>query len=266
MANQPYENFVLQTLIEDQYKSGLDLMSFCTVDNSLQAAAGMKISRRRYRATDGTEILAQGKGNTKLIEASFTTDEVEVQLYQNHFMYFDEELMKDPMLIETGVRHGATDMWNTTRGDIMAEFNKATLTVNAQAYNFDAFVDAQTKLNLENVEGVNIFGLVNPELMGTIRKALKDDLKYVEAYARAGYVGTVAGVNLYTTKFVETANGVIVATKEAVEYLNKTGAEVEIAARGVDEANKRENHVFNRKYGVPHFCDETKAVKIKVGA
>ena len=30
-----YSNFVLQTKFEDQYKSYLDLMQFCTVDNSL---------------------------------------------------------------------------------------------------------------------------------------------------------------------------------------------------------------------------------------
>lgn len=265
MANTPYENFVLQTIIEDQYASGLEMMSFCNVVNDLTNISGMKIIRNKYTATDGTEILAKGAGNTKLIEASFEPEEVKIQLYQNHFMYYDEDLLEDPTVVETGVRHGATDMWNTTRGDIMAEFNKATLTVTASAYNFDAFVDAQVKLNLENVEGVEIFGLVNPELMGEVRKALKDSLQYVEAFARAGYVGTVAGVNLYTTKFVETTNGIVVATKDAVEYINKTGAIVEHATRSADEANKRENHVFNRKYGVPHFCDETKAVKIIKG-
>jgi hypothetical protein len=118
---------------------------------------------------------------------------------------------------------------------------------------------------MENEEGVEIFALLNPELKAEVRKALKDDLKYIEDVARTGYIGSVAGCHLYVTKFIETANGIIVATKDAVEYLNKSAAQVEIAARGADEANKRENHVFNRKYGVAHFCDETKAVKIIKG-
>ena len=264
MANTPYENFVLQTIIEDQYASKLDLMQFCTVVNDLMVVPGMKIIRHRYSATDGTEILAQGVGNSKLIEASFVDDEVEVKLYQNHFSYFDEELMKDPTVVETGVRHGAVDMWNTTRGDIMAEYNKASLTVNASAYDFNAFVDATTLLGLENDEDAEIFALVNPQHKGAIRKALKDDLKYNESYSRNGYIGECAGVKIHTSNFVKPENGVIVATKEAVEYINKSGAQVEIAARSADDANVRKNDVFNRKYGAPHFCDDTKAVKIIV--
>lgn len=71
MAHKIYENYVLANEIEDQYESMLDMQTFCTVDNSLVGTAGMKKKINRYKATDGTEKLAMGAGNTKDIEVSF---------------------------------------------------------------------------------------------------------------------------------------------------------------------------------------------------
>ena len=133
--------------------------------------------------------------------------------------------MTDPNLVPVGVRHMGTDMFNTVNADIYAEFGKATLSVAATAFDFAAFVDAQAKLNLENLEGVTIFGFVCPADVAKIRKALKDDLKYVEAYVRTGYIGTVGGVNLYT-KADATEGEIVIATKDAVTLFIKKGAEV----------------------------------------
>lgn len=47
-------------------------MQFCTVDNSLTGTAGMDYKVHVYKATDGTEKLTKGEGNTKTIEADFT--------------------------------------------------------------------------------------------------------------------------------------------------------------------------------------------------
>lgn len=91
-------------------------------------------------------------------------------------------------------------MFNTVNADIFGAFNEATMTIVTTALGFDAFVDGAAMLNLENLEGVTIFGFVNPADMAKLRKALKDDLKYVEAYAKQGYVGTVGGINIYTKK------------------------------------------------------------------
>lgn len=44
MPNKTYDNFFLANEIEDQYNSHLDLVQFCTVDNSLTGTAG-KIGR-----------------------------------------------------------------------------------------------------------------------------------------------------------------------------------------------------------------------------
>ena len=166
--------------------------------------------------------------------------------------------MEDPMVVPVGVRHGATDMFNTVNADIFTEFNKATLTVDG-VMGFDLFVDGAAKMNLENLEDVSIFGFVNPADMGEVRKALKDDLKYVEAFAKQGYVGTVAGVNLYTKKDA-VAGTIVIGTKDAVTLFIKKGTETEQERDG----NTRKNSVFNRKYYLAALTDETKAVKLTV--
>ena len=70
MAHLIYDNFYLSNEVEDQYNSHLDLQQFCNVDNSLVGTAGMKRRINVYRATDGTQKLAMGEGNTKSIEVN----------------------------------------------------------------------------------------------------------------------------------------------------------------------------------------------------
>lgn len=268
MAHTIYDNFFLSNEVEDQYKSHLDLMQFCTIDNSLVGTAGMVRKVNVYRATDGTEKLAMGVGNSKSIEVSYTEEEYRILLAQNRFQYYDEQAMTDPNLVPVGMKHAGTDMFNTVNADIFAEFGKTKLSVPVAAFDFAAFVDGAAKLNLENLEGVSIFGFVCPADMGKVRKALKDDLKYVEAFAKSGYVGTVAGISLYT-KADATEGEIIIGTKEAVTLFNKKGVEVEqITAdkRSEEAANIRQNTVFSRKYYLAALTDETKAVKLTLNA
>lgn len=264
--HQIFDNYVLANEIENQFNSMLDLMRFVTVDNSLVGTAGDKVKFHVYRASNGTEQLSMGQGNSKSIEVSYTDEEYEIILLQNRFEYYDEEVMKDPMLLPTGIKHMVTDMFNEQNARIMAEFNKTSRTVQATAYDFGAFVDAVAELNLPEAtdNGAEVFAFINPAQKAEIRKALKDDLKYVEAFARTGYVGTVAGVNLYTKNDAPTEH-IVVATKEAVTDFVKKGTEVEQITngnRGADDANIRLNTMFARKYFVPALTDETKAVKI----
>ena len=260
MANTVYENFFLSNTVEDQFNSHLDLVPFCTVDNSLEGTAGMKRIIHTYRATNGTEKLTVGQGNTKSIEVSYTPVEYEIALAQNRFTWNDEHAMTDPNLVPVGMKHAGTDMFNTVQGDIYGEFAKTHIEVPATAFDFDAFVDASAALNLENVEDVSIFAFVCPKDKAKIRKALKDQLQYVESYARQGYIGSVAGINLYD-KADATEGEVIVATKDAVTIFNKKGVDMEQER----DANTRVNSAYSRKYYVVALTDESKAVKIKLG-
>ena len=261
MANTIYENFFLSNTVEDQYNSHLDLQRFCTVDDTLEGTAGMKKIVHAYRATNGTEKLTVGQGNSKSIEVSYTPVEYEIALAQNRFDWNDEHAMTDPMLVPVGMKHAGTDLHNTVQGDVYGEFAKTGLTVPATAPNFDAFVDAVAALNIESDEEVEIFGFVCAKDKAKVRKALKDELKYVEAFARAGYIGTVAGVNLYDKKDA-TEGSIVVATKEAVTIFNKKGVEMEQER----DANTRKNSAFSRKYYVVALTNESKAVKITLTA
>ena len=260
MAHQFYENFVLASQIEDQYNTYLDLARFCTVDNSLVGTPGMIKKINVYTATDGTEKLEMGAGNSKDIEVGYSQVEYEILMAQNRFKYYDEQEMTDPMVVETGLRHMATDMFNHINDDIYAEFNKATQVVTTSVFDFNAFVDAGAMLNVENLEGIEKFGLVNPKDVAKIRKALKDDLKFVAEFSRHGYISTVGDWNLYTCKLIP--EGTIVGgTKDAVTLFNKRGVEVEQDR----DSDIRQNTIWSRKYYLAALTDATKAVKITIG-
>lgn len=258
MANILYENFYLANEVEDAYNSHLDLMRFVTVDNTLTGVAGLKKIINRYTATKGnTEKLTRGQGNSKAIEVSFTPVEYEIALAQNKFSYYDEDEMQDPMVVPVGMNMAGADLFNTANADIFAEFNKTSQQVEVTAFDFDAFATASAELNLENLEGVEKFAFVCPLDVAELRINMKDTLQYVQAFATAGYVGTVAGINIYTKKDA-VAGTIIMGTREAVTYFNKKGVEIEQKR----DADTRQNDIFSRKYYVVALTDETKAVKI----
>jgi len=260
MANTVYSNFYLSNEVEDQFNSHLNLQQFCTIDNNLVGTPGMIRKINVYKATDGTQKLAMGVGNSQSIEVGYTQKQYEILLAQNRFKYYDEQAMTDPMLVPVGTKHMGTDMFNTVNADIYTEFAKATQVVVGTKFNFDLFADAQSVLALENLEDVTIFAFVSPADVADIRKELKDTLQYVEAFARNGYIGTVAGVNIYTKKDA-TSGSIYMGTKEAVTLFNKKGTEIEQER----DANTRENAIYSRKYYIAALTNETKVVKLVKG-
>lgn len=271
MANKPYQNFVLENKVEDQFNSHLDLNPFCTIDRSLVGTAGMTKKIHKYTATNGTQKLTLGKGNTQTIEASYTEEEYTILLAQNRGVWYDEEQMTDPMIGLVIARHAGTDMFNTVNADIFAEFGKATLeaALTGNDY-FGAFVDAQALLKVEQTDAgaPSTFAFVNAAVLAKLRKALKDDLKYVESFARSGYVGTVAGTNLYVKKDASD-DEICLATRKAVTMFVKKGVESELYQvnnRSAEDANVRKNTLLTRKYYLAALTDATQAVKIKLTA
>lgn len=268
MPNTPYSNFFLSNEVEDQFNSHLDLQNFCKVDRGLVGNPGMVRKINVYSATNGTQKLAVGVGNTQSIEVSYAQKDYTILLAQNRFKYYDEDAMTDPMIVPVGMRHAGTDMFNTVNADIFAEFNKATLVVVTAALDFAAFADAESMYGSERLENENFFAFVSPADVAAIRKALKDDLKYVESFSRTGYVGTVAGMNIYT-KADAVSGTICTGTREAVTLFVKKGVDVEQSVgnnRSADDANVRLNTIFTRKYYLAALTNETKAVKIVKGS
>lgn len=257
MAHTIYQNFVLENKLEDLLTTQLSLAQFCTVDNSLTENAGMKKTINTYTATGDVEDLAMGVGNSEDIEVSFTPKTYTVGVTQGRFQYYDEQEMTDPMVVDTGLYALATKMTNDLTAKIIAEYGKANLTYDASTdgLTFDNIVDAIAKYPYESESG--LFLLINMADKAALRKALGDDLKYVEDFARTGYIGTVCGVPVYVSKAVP-AKTAYLATKEAVTLFYKKGSEIEQER----DANVRNNKVFARKVMLVALTDATKVIKI----
>lgn len=261
MANQVYDNVVLANKIEDILTTAVDLTSYMTVDTSMTQEAGMKKKINTYKAQGNVETLAMGNGNTGDIEVSFATKEYEVETVQGRFQYYDEQAMTDPMVVQAGLEGIAKTMINDFTAKAVAEFDKATLTVQRTGFAFTDIVDAIAKLNTENEDG--LFILVGVADLAKFRKELADDLKYSEGFVRTGYVGSVCGVPVIVTKAITNGN-IYLASKEAVTLFIKKDTEVEQER----DANVRNNKVYIRKVAVVALTDENKVVKLtpKAGA
>ena len=261
MANQVYDNVVLANKIEDILTTAVDLTSYMTVDTSMTQEAGMKKKINTYKAQGNVETLDMGAGNTGDIEVSFSTKEYEVETVQGRFQYYDEQAMTDPMVVQAGLEGIAKTMINDFTAKAVAEFDKATLTVQRTGFAFTDIVDAIAKLNTESEDG--LFILVGVADLAKFRKELQDDLKYSEGFVRTGYVGSVCGVPVIVTKAITNGN-IYLASKEAVTLFIKKDTEVEQER----DANVRNNKVYIRKVAVVALTDENKVVKLtpKVGA
>lgn len=255
MAHQVYENIVLGNKIEDILLTAVDLTSYMNVDTSMTQEAGMKKKINTYKATGDVEELAMGEGNTKDIEATFTTKEYEVKTVQGRFQYYDEQAMTDPMVVETGLKGLAQTMINDFTKKAVAEYDKATLTVARTGFAFTDVVDAIAKMNVESEEG--LFLLVGINDLADFRKELADNLKYSEGFVRTGYVGSVCGVPVIVTKAITNGN-IYLATKDAVTLFIKKDTEVEQER----DANVRNNVIYIRKVSVVALTDERKVVKL----
>lgn len=174
--------------------------------------------------------------------------------------------MTDPLVVDKGLNHQAVDMYNTSNAKAISEFSKATQIVDAAKFDFNTFVDAIAKINALEIgesrefEGLGLFALVHKDDVAEIRKELGEMLKFVEAYARNGYIGTVAGVNIYVSA-IATKGEFEIATKEAVTFLVKTGTEAEQER----DSNIRKNTAYLRKYGIFALTNQNYIVKVKKG-
>ena len=259
MAHTIYQNFILANKVSDILTTQVDLNTYMTVDTELAENAGMKKVINTYTATGNVQNLAMGEGNTADIEVSFTPTEYTVGTTQGRFKYYDEQEMTDPMVVDAGLDGIAKTMVNDFTTKAIAEYEKATLTLTGTAWTFDTVVDAIAKMNLEDETG--LFLLISPADQANFRKALKDDLKYVEGFVRTGYIGSVCGVPVIVSKAVAKCKGYL-ATKDAITLFIKKDTEIEQER----DANTRENRVFVRKVALVALTDATKLVKITVSA
>ena len=258
MAHKVYENTILSNKVNDILTTQVNLNNYMTIDTSMAEDAGMKKTVNTYTSTGSIEALEMGQGNTGEIEVSFTSADYDVLTYQGKVVFYDEQEMKDAMVVDTGLQHSADLMVNKFVELAIAEYEKATLTHTAAAWGFDTVVDGIAKMNVENEDG--LFLLISPADKAAFRKALKDDLSYSEGFVRTGYIGSVAGVPVVVSKAVPAGKGYM-ATKDAVTTFIKKDTETEYER----EADIRKNTYYVRKFAVVALTDATKCVKFAIG-
>ena len=258
MSNSIYNNQVLANKYESVLTTKLDMNPFMTIDNELAQDAGMTKKVITKTATGSVDEVTMGNGNTHYVEVSTTTNDYTVKTVQGQFIYYDEEAMADPAVVDAGLTGLAEKMMNKFVADAVAEFDKATLQqgyTKASGIDFADVVDALAKLNMEDES--NLFMLISPNSVAAFRKNLQDDLKYVEAFVRTGYIGSVCGVPCYISKAI--ADGVAyVASKDAITNFVKKGSEIE-QDRDID---LRKNMIIARKVAITALTDARKLVKI----
>lgn len=258
MAHTIYPNEVLENKFESQVITALDLSNYCTVDTSMtDLEAGMKKKIITWNYTGELEEVRMGAGNTQSIEVGYDSKEYEVKTTQGRFEYYDEQEMINPLVVDMGLKGLSEKFINDATTKIIAELEKGLQVVEyTTTPGFNEFVDAVSVFG-ENTDG--LFAFISPKMAGTLRKGLKEDLKYVEAFVRTGYIGTICGVPVLVSNAVAKEDEVLIASKEAVSIFVKKGSEIEQER----DANTRKNSVFARKVALVALTDGTKVVKIK---
>lgn len=263
MSNVVYDNKVLENKLKSLLDTKIDMHNYLTVDRSLAEAAGMKKTINKYQANGNVEDLAMTEGNSGIFEGSFVGEDYVVGVTQGKGVYYDEEAMKDPMIVDTIVKGMAEQMNNDFTRKAIKEMGKANLAISCDFasttsdYFFEKVVDALALFG-EDVEGLSL--LINPKHQAWVRKQLKDNLKYSEGFVRTGYIGSVAGVPVVVSNAVSDSAAFIV-NKEAVTLFIKKEAEAEQER----DADHRKNTLYIRKVALVALTDATKVVALAKG-
>lgn len=255
MPNYTYENKVIENKYNSVLLSDLQDSDFLTVDESLTASAGDIVEIVTRTVSGNMEDVAMGAGNTGDITVSATVAPYKVKTKQGRFVYYDEEAKRDPSCVDAGVQGMAEVARNAWLEDAFFEYSKAySKQIETATANFDAFADA---VSLFGEKDTDLRALINPADVAKLRKALKDDLKYSEDYARTGYIGLCCGVPIKRTAAVP-AGEILIVQKDAVTLFIAKNTEIEQER----DANLRKNSVFSRKQAICALTREDHVVRI----
>lgn len=259
MANYTYDNIVLENKYNSILETLLDINNYMTIDTSLVGVDGDVKRIKCYSVSGQADDVSMGEGNTHSIEVTGSYKDYKVKTTQGKFPYYDEEVAKDSLTIENGLKGCAEIMSNNWTNKAIAEFKKAnTYEVVTTDFGFNSFVDAVAKFGEKNVE----FGLLSPNTLAKVRKQLKTDgLVYDTAYIRNGYVGSVCGVPLVVSDSIPD-DEIYIGMKSAVTaFIKKQGG----LSQDRDEEH-RKTTIFPRKTAVIALTDGTKLCRIAKAA
>ena len=114
MPNTVYANKVLESKLADLLTTHLDMNQFLTIDRDLAENAGMTKTVNVYSFSGNVADLA------------FTGTDYTVGTTQGRFAYYDEEAMKDPQIVDMGLKAIADKMTNDLTSKAITALGSAT--------------------------------------------------------------------------------------------------------------------------------------------
>lgn len=269
MANTVYANKVIEAKAKDLLTTQVNARSMMTIDNSLTATAGMTKTINTYTYSGVAEELAVGVGNTASTRGSiaYVGKDYVVKMVQQAADYYDEDFMKDNLIVDFMLKGATQVMTNKMTSDFYAalatknggtELVKGVTFAKGKALSYDVIVDAISELNVEDESGIFIV------IPNAWKASLRKDADYKSAQMGEviynGQVGIIAGIPVIATKAL--TDKAYVMTKEAVTLFMKKDVEVEQER----DADKRKNSIYLRDCYICALTDATKACKISEAA
>ena len=269
-TNTVYANSVIEAKAKDLLTTQVNARSMMTIDNSLTATAGMTKTINTYTYSGVAEELAVGVGNTASTRGSiaYVGKDYVVKMVQQAADYYDEDFMKDNLIVDFMLKGATQIMTNkmtsdfyaalATKGSGSTELVKGVTFAKGKALSYDVIVDAISELNVEDESGIFIV------IPNAWKASLRKDADYKSAQMGEviynGQVGIIAGIPVIATKAL--TDKAYVMTKEAVTLFIKKDVEVEQER----DADKRKNSIYLRDCYICALTDATKACKISEAA
>ena len=263
MANTIFPNRVIEAKAKDILTTQINARSMMTIDTSLTQNAGMVKTINTYTYTGAAEEVAAGSGNSTRGSIAYVGKDYTVKMVQQAFDYLDEDFMKDPVIVDFGIKGATSVMTNKMTSDFYAalatkngasELVKGITFAKGKALSYDVIVDAISELNLEDES--KIFIVIPNAWKASLRKDADYQSAQMGEVIYNGQVGTVCGIPVIATKAL--TDKAYVMTNEAVTLFLKKDVEVEQDR----DADKRKNSVYLRDCYVCALTDATKACKI----
>ena len=270
MSNTVFNNKVIEAKAKDLLTTQVNARSMMTIDNSLTATAGMTKTINTYTYSGVAEELAVGVGNTSSTRGSiaYVGKDYVVKMVQQAADYYDEDFMKDNLIVDFMLKGATQVMTNkmtsdfyaalATKGSGSTELVKGVTFAKGKALSYDVIVDAISELNVEDESGIFIV------IPNAWKASLRKDADYKSAQMGEviynGQVGIIAGIPVIATKAL--TDKAYVMTKEAVTLFMKKDVEVEQER----DADKRKNSIYLRDCYICALTDATKACKISEAA
>ena len=162
MSNTVFSNKVIEAKAKDLLTTQVNARSMMTVDNSLTATSGMIKTINTYTYSGVAEELAVGVGNTASTRGSiaYVGKDYTVKMVQQAADYFDEDFMKDNLIVDFMLKGATQVMTNKMTSDFYAalatknsagsaELVQGVTFAKGKALSYDVIVDAISELMLK---------------------------------------------------------------------------------------------------------------------